>query len=296
MRIIKATIPMLESRTLVIGFQAENQRTQVRIDCAPILAEYPYATPSLAIKPPSGETYPVFVDRDGDEVVWTILSGNLALVGDGELQLTFVKDSVIAKTVIGHIRILRSLVVSGEMPDPVAQWIDDANAKLHEVDAQIVELEGMVDTATDAATRAEQSASTASTRAEQAAESAATATAKATEATTAATTATAKAAEAQTAANAAAESEQIATTKAAEASQFAQVAGTKAAEAAESARTASTKAGEANDAAERAEQSASNAGYMYMEIVDGHLIFNRTANVSVIDFALVDGHLIVEVA
>lgn len=143
MRIIKATISMLESRTLVIGFQAENQRTQVRIDCAPIFAEYPHATPSLAIKPPSGETYPVFVDRDGDEVVWTILSGNLALVGDGELQLTFVKDSVIAKTVIGHIRILRSLVVSGEIPDPVAQWIDDANAKLAEVDAAIVSIDEM---------------------------------------------------------------------------------------------------------------------------------------------------------
>ena len=158
MRIIKATIPMLESRTLVIGFQAENQRTQVRIDCTPIFAEYPHATPSLAVKPPAGETYPVFVDRDGDEVVWTILSENLALVGDGELQLTFVKDSVIAKTIIGHIRILRSLIVNGETPDPVAQWIDGANRKLAEVDAQIVELEDMVDTATDAAERAEQSA------------------------------------------------------------------------------------------------------------------------------------------
>lgn len=143
MRVIKATIPMLESRTLVIGFQAENQRTQVRIDCSPIFAEYPHATPSLAVKPPAGETYPVFLDRDGDEVVWTILSENLALHGDGEIQLTFVKDNVIAKTIIGHIRILRSLVVDGETPDPVAQWIDDANAKLAEVDAAIVSIDEM---------------------------------------------------------------------------------------------------------------------------------------------------------
>lgn len=302
MKVIKATQQMLETRTLVLGFQGENLRTQLRIDCAATFAEYPNATPALAIKPPSGATYPVFVERDGNEVVWDIVANNLALKGDGELQLTFYKDSVIAKTSIGHITVNRSLQIDGEMPDVVATWIENANRKLAEVDAQIVELEGMVDTATDAATRAEQSASTASTRAEQAAGSAATATAKANEATQAAGTATAKAAEAQTAAqtatekaNAAVDSERIATAKAAEASQSAQTAGTKAAEAAESARTASTKAGEANDAAYRAEQSASKAGYMFMEIVDGRLIYYRTNNVSV-DFALVDGHLVMEVA
>ena len=203
MQVINATLPMLKCKKLVIGFEGENQRTQVRIDASPIFAEYPSATPSLTIRPVLSAAYPVLVERDGDEVVWDIVAGNLAINGDAEMQLTFQTGDVICKTCIGKIHVRRSLQVTGDMPDPVAQWIDDANAKLHEVDVQIVELEGMVNTATDAATRAEQSASTASTAAEQAAGSTATATEKATEATNAATTATAKAAEAEQSAQAA---------------------------------------------------------------------------------------------
>lgn len=266
MKVIKATQQMLETRTLVLGFQGENLRTQLRIDCASTFAEYPNATPALAIKPSSGETYPVFVERDGNEVVWDIVANNLLLKGDGELQLTFYKGDVIAKTSIGHITVNRSLQIDGEMPDVVATWIENANRKLAEVDAQIVELEGMVDTATDAATRAEQSASTASTKAEQAAGSAATATEKATEATNAAGTATAKAAEAALSATqagnsamSAADSERGAIAKAAEATTAAGTATTKATEATEAAQTATEKAGDASASATAAHASEINA-------------------------------------
>ena len=266
MKVIRATQQMLETRTLVLGFQGENLRTQLRVDCSPTFAEYPNATPALAIKSPTGETYPVFVERDGNEVVWNIVANNLALKGDGELQLTFYKDNVIAKTSIGHITVNRSLQIDGEMPDVVATWIENANRKLAEVDAQIVELEGMVDTATDAATRAEQSASTASTKAEQAAGSAATATAKATEATNAAGTATAKAAEAALSATqannsavSAAGSESGATAKAAEAAQSAQTAAQKAEQITEAAQIATGKAEEASASAQSAHASATDA-------------------------------------
>ena len=266
MKVIKATQQMLETRTLVLGFQGENLRTQLRIDCAATFAEYPNATPALAIKPPAGETYPVFVEREGNEVVWDIVANNLVLKGDGELQLTFYKDNVIAKTSVGHITVNRSLQIDGEMPDVVATWIENANRKLAEVDAQIVELEGMVDTATDAAERAEQSESNATTAAANAATSAATATEKATEATQAAGTATAKAAEAQTAAqtatekaNAAADSERIATAKAVEATTAATTATAKAEQATEAAQTATGKAEEASASATAAQTSATDA-------------------------------------
>ena len=266
MKVIRATQQMLETRTLVLGFQGENLRTQLRVDCSPTFAEYPNATPALAIKPPSGETYPVFVERDGNEVVWDIVANNLVLKGDGELQLTFYKGNVIAKTSIGHITVNRSLQIDGEMPDVVATWIENANRKLAEVDAQIVELEGMVDTATDAATRAEQSASIASTKAEQAAGSAATATEKATEATNAAGTATAKAAEAALSATqannsavSAADSERRAIAKAGDAITAAGTATAKATEATEAAQTATEKAGDASASATAAHASEINA-------------------------------------
>lgn len=50
----------------------------------------------------------------------------------------------------------------------------------------------------------------------------------------------------------------------------------------------------AAQSADRAEQAANTAGYLDMEIVDGDLIYTRTDAVDV-DFALVDGNLVMEV-
>ena len=61
--------------------------------------------------------------------------------------------------------------------------------------------------------------------------------------------------------------------------------------------SASASATEAEEWADKAEQSAEDAGYMEFHIDDnGHLIFERTSNVDQIDFELVNGHLILEVA
>lgn len=266
MKIVETTFERLPRERLEIGFEGENLRATVRIDCESVFAEYPNATPALIVKPLFADAYPVVVDRNGTDVDWLITSEILSFSGDGEIQLVFYKDQVICKSAVSKIRVSRSLTVTGDMPDPVVQWIENANRKLAEVDAQIVELEEMVDTATDAAERAEQSASTASTKAEQAAGSAATATAKATEATNAAGTATAKASEAeqsaQTAtekATAAAESERIATAKAVEATTSAGTATTKAEQATEAAQTAIEKAGEASASATAAHASATDA-------------------------------------
>ena len=54
---------------------------------------------------------------------------------------------------------------------------------------------------------------------------------------------------------------------------------------------------EASASADKAEQAASDAGYMEFHIDDnGHLIYEHTSNVDQIDFELVNGHLILEVA
>ena len=61
--------------------------------------------------------------------------------------------------------------------------------------------------------------------------------------------------------------------------------------------SASASAESAEEWADKAEQSASDAGYMEFHIDDnGHLIYEHTNNVDDIDFELVNGHLILEVA
>ena len=57
-----------------------------------------------------------------------------------------------------------------------------------------------------------------------------------------------------------------------------------------------TVAEQAAESANRAEQAARNAGYMWLYIDDsGNLVYERTENVSVTDFYLEDGNLVMEV-
>lgn len=147
MRVINVSLNELETKLLMIGFQGENQITQVRIDAAEILTDHPNATPTLIAKPLFGFAYPVIVTKEGTDIVWEIDNSVLSFHGDGEIQLTFTEGTVIAKSYVGRIRIKRSLAVNGEKPDPIETWEQAATAKLAEVDAQISELEGMVDAA-----------------------------------------------------------------------------------------------------------------------------------------------------
>lgn len=147
MRVINISLSELETKMLMIGFEGENQITQVRIDAAEILTDYPNATPTLIVKPLFGFAYPVIVAMEGTDVVWNIDNSVLSIHGDGEIQLTFTQGTVIAKSYVGRIRIKRSLAVNGEAPDPIETWEQAATAKLAEVDAQIGELEDMVEAA-----------------------------------------------------------------------------------------------------------------------------------------------------
>ena len=147
MRVINVSLNELETKVLMIGFEGENQITQVRIDAAEILTDHPNATPTLIAKPLFGFAYPVIVTKEGTDVVWEIDNSVLSFHGDGEIQLTFTEGTVIAKSYVGRIRIKRSLAVNGEEPDPIETWEQAATAKLAEVDAQIGELEDMVEAA-----------------------------------------------------------------------------------------------------------------------------------------------------
>jgi len=144
MNVISTSTSKLSTRRLDIGFEGENERTQVRIDATKEFTEYPQASPTLAVKPGFGEeVYPVIVTKEGNEVVWIVTQDNLDFTGDGEIQLNFVKDSVICKTVIGKIHVDRSLIVNVDPPEHIDTWYDEATAKLADVDEAVNALEAI---------------------------------------------------------------------------------------------------------------------------------------------------------
>ena len=134
MRTISYRLDDLKKARLSIGYEGENEHTQVRIDCADVFAEYPNAVAAMTIQPPTGTAYPKTVETDGDTVVWNVTASDLAANGYGEIQLTFTENNVIVKSVVSSFNVTRSIIGSGTAPDPVADWIEDANEKLAAVE------------------------------------------------------------------------------------------------------------------------------------------------------------------
>ena len=130
MKTISILLGDLQNKVIPIGFEGENLYTQVRINCIEIFANYPNATVGLAIKPPVGEIYPGVITKSGVTVVWNITSSVLSSSGTGSAQLTFTNGDEIIKTVIFEFTIKNSLMVEGDPPDPVQDWIDQATEVL----------------------------------------------------------------------------------------------------------------------------------------------------------------------
>lgn len=132
MRSVSVRLSDLEKRiTIPIGFMGENEHTHIFIDCKKIFDEYPSAVPSMTVQPPEGDAYPAVIVRDGDIVSWQITDADLAYRGAGEFQLTFSEGNVVVKSFIGRTMINKSLVPTGEAPDPIEDWITEANTALN---------------------------------------------------------------------------------------------------------------------------------------------------------------------
>lgn len=124
-----------------IGYVNENLRTQVRIDCKKMFDEYPNAVVSLAVLPPKGDAYPDVVTRDGDWIVWNILAHDVqyGFESKGAFQLTFTSGEIVAKSPVGRFKVTESIVPNADAPDPIADWISEANIILGEIPVTIAE-------------------------------------------------------------------------------------------------------------------------------------------------------------
>lgn len=123
-----------EGKRIEIGFEGENNRTQLAIDCREMFEEYPDAIAAISVVPPAGAPYPATITENDGIVSWTIRDSDLTKRGNGEFQLTFVEDATIAKTYIGKIHIKRSIHATGTAPDPIADWMVEASTELTDLE------------------------------------------------------------------------------------------------------------------------------------------------------------------
>lgn len=134
MRTITYKLADLGKAVIHLGKANENEATRVQIDAGVLFAEYPTAVPTLKVINPAGTVYSAEVTRDGDYVLWDIKDSDLTENGSGEFQLTFTEDGVVVKSAISRTQICPSITGGGTAPDPVQDWVDQAEEVLEDVE------------------------------------------------------------------------------------------------------------------------------------------------------------------
>ena len=155
-----------------LGRQAENDVEVVRFDVSGWPDLYGSGGSFVLTHQRPGDAQPYVcaasVASDGF-LEWVILDTDLEKTGRGECQLSYVVSSKVAKSVIYTTRISRSLVQSGELPEPYESKIEDLIEAAANIttDAERAETaregaetaQGKAEDAQEAAERSEQNAS-----------------------------------------------------------------------------------------------------------------------------------------
>lgn len=121
---------MTDKTRIPIGLVGENLATRVIIDCKKIYEQYPYAAAALTVKPPFEDAFPAIVSRDGNTIIWDVLNTALTQDGEGEVQLAFTMDNKVVRSATSKIEIKKSLTPTGNVPDPIDDFLVRANAAL----------------------------------------------------------------------------------------------------------------------------------------------------------------------
>lgn len=151
MNIVKVLADKSTNR-IPIGKQGENKATAVQFCVKTWLEMWPGATVALAVQPPTGNAYPAIVTTQDNITTWVITDADTAIPGIGKCELHVLLNDVVKKSITFMTYIAESFTAEGEAPDPVADWIEDAQAKLGEVDDAVDLIEGMTVSAAESTT------------------------------------------------------------------------------------------------------------------------------------------------
>lgn len=176
-----------------IGRAGENQATEIRFDVTGWAETFGAGAYTLVVKRPHEDTaYPVEVATEGDYVVWTVSNVDTGIAGNASVQLRYVVDGALAKSVIYTGIVGESLDNIVDPPDPFEDLIQrmvDLTERAEAAAEAAAGSAGTATTAAEAAQTAKTAAETAAGQAQSAKEAAQASATTATQAKTAAQTA-----------------------------------------------------------------------------------------------------------
>ena len=108
-----------EHVVIPVGRQGENGAVQVLFPIADYAALYGAGAFELLNQRPTENTpYTCSITVDDDYVRWTVQAADVAIVGHGRCELTYVVNSSVAKSTVFSTCVLRSIEGSGTVPEP----------------------------------------------------------------------------------------------------------------------------------------------------------------------------------
>ena len=110
---------------IVLGRQGENHVVTVQFDVTGWAEEYGVGEFLLFNERSKDKTaYPCTVTQTGNRLDWVIESADVYYSGYGRVQLTYIVNNAVAKSVIYYTVVLPSLD-AGDSPTPTPEWIQD---------------------------------------------------------------------------------------------------------------------------------------------------------------------------
>lgn len=135
MRQERVNLNGLSAKTLDLGYVGEKNHTRVVIVCASMFEKHPAAVATMVAKPPVGDLYPIILTRDNNCLVWDVSESDLAYAGSGTYQLTFTEGEEVIKTEFGAYFVKASMESTGEPPEPLEDWLQEAQDTLADLES-----------------------------------------------------------------------------------------------------------------------------------------------------------------
>lgn len=156
-----------KSFTINLGRQGENDITEIVFDYSGLAEEYGEGTLSCIVqRKKTDDPYPTVLTAEDHMATWNVSNVDTAYSGTGKIQLSYVVDEQIKKSIIFKTKVEPSIIpISEEPPEPIQNYLDQMIEIGTQVHADAETVSGLVDeieeTAETAETNITQTASTA---------------------------------------------------------------------------------------------------------------------------------------
>ena len=143
--------------TINLGRQGENDITEIVFDYSGLVEEYGEGTLSCIVqRKKTDDPYPTILTAENHMATWMVSSVDTAYAGTGKIQLSYMVDEQIKKSIIYKIKVEPSILPTSEdPPEPIKNYLDQMVEIGTQVHSDAERISGLADEVIETAETAE---------------------------------------------------------------------------------------------------------------------------------------------